>query len=213
MATYQFYTSIPFDFLGTIIRPDWENFIPFIEGILEEIDERMRFLKKEIERLETFAEKIDLAEKNQLSENEGPPDIGGINDEQPDETTTEHFDSADIGLGGQSPLDGKKNINPTYRDDSSTADIVDVIKNAFIENIKYRRSNLSYKVYKIKDLIEQYETEQESLDKKKNDWSLLKTEIERRYGLGEYWELRENEDASEEGFVNSVDWDNGPKAD
>lgn len=210
MASYKFFTSIPFDFLGTIIKPDWENFKPFMDGLIKnEIDPRIEFLQKEIERLGAFAEKLDLAEQNQLKENEGEPDIGGIKDEQPDETTTKHFKEND--QGGSAPIDGAKRVNPIFKNDESTAYIVDVVKAFFQEQIKYRRSYLSYKVYKILDLIEQYTNEISELEKKKDEWEVLKTEIDRRYSVNEYWELRENEDSSEEPFVNSVDWENGPQ--
>jgi len=208
----KFKSSIHFDFLGTIIKKDWDNFILFIEGVLLEIEERKKFLNKEIELLNIFSSKLDLSEKNQFNENTGDTDIGGINDEPPDETSTEHFNDSNKGSGGQAPLEEAININPLYRDDCDSGFLIETIKNTFIDQIKYRRSNLSYKIFKILDLVEQYNTELVELDKKKNDWEKVKQEIERRYTVNEFWELRENYDAFNHPFVNIEDKNKGPSA-
>jgi len=187
----KFYTSVTFDFLGTIVRKDWDDYSEHIKKIIEiELGDRISYVTYEKQRLEETIQKLGYAEVNQFEENKLPEDLDVV--PSPDKTTEESLsyynNYIDKGTNRESMASG----------DGSTADLVEKTRRLFIPNIKYRRSNLNYKIKKLFDLVWQYEQELIYLGKIKTDWELVKGEIDMRFGIDEYHELRPVENRPDE---------------
>ena len=118
-----------FNFLGTLSKEQLNELRNFLSAQLEDIEEQVNTLRVEIDNLKRTRNDIYLADTNfggNIIDT-----IGSIETELPDL------------------------VRIPKQNDANSARIMEKVKKPFLQNIKYKRERLEYKIKKITDAIEQ----------------------------------------------------------
>lgn len=122
-----------FNFLGTLSLEQLRDLRSFLEEEIELIDEQINNLRVEVDNTKRLRQEFITADNN----------FGG-------NTKIYETELPDV-------------IRVPRQDDSNSARIMEKIKKPFIQNIKFKRERLEFKIKKLTDFIEQL---RESIDRK-----------------------------------------------
>jgi len=120
-----------FDFLGTLSLEQLRDIRAFLEEQIEDIDEQINTLIVEIDNAKRTRNELVIADSN----------LGG--DSLQSSFFTELPDIQKI----------------PEQNDSNTAILMEEVKRPFIQNIKFKRERIEFKVKKLNDFIEQMKEE------------------------------------------------------
>ena len=143
-----------FNFLGTLSKPQLDELRNFLLQEIEDIDQQINYLRVELNNLSRTRDDLLQADSN----------FGG--------TTLNSFvtNNEAVGTKKQSTTDATGKIIPSdsnvttklpyitvsnLQDDRISAQLIDKAKRPFIQNIKYKRERLEYKIKKLTDSMEQ----------------------------------------------------------
>jgi prefoldin subunit 5 len=116
-----------FNFLGTLSKPELQEFRSFLEEQIVDLDEQINYLKSEMNRLW-----LTLADFKEADAN-----LGG--------SATNHLYETQLPLV----------VKVAKVDDGYAADIMARLKQPFIQTIKFKKERNEYKIKKLLDAIEQ----------------------------------------------------------